>query len=218
MKMVHCTNKVLLTLVVCFLGTAMLQAQPKIALVNLQKVFDGYWKTKQADTQLKDRQSEFRKQNQEFLDSYKKANEDYKKILESDNDQAVSADEREKRKKSAEDKLVEIKQIEAQINQFGSTADSQIRDQLRRVREKILDEIKEVAVTKAKAGNYTMVFDTAAQSANNTPVLVYSSGENDLTDEILRALNATAPVDLIKSPDDKEKPADSSPAKKDNKK
>ena len=36
------------------------QAEIKVGTVSLAKVFDGYWKTKQADTALKDRQAELK--------------------------------------------------------------------------------------------------------------------------------------------------------------
>src|SRR5689334_5290644 len=94
----------LLSLVVPLLfgGAPAAQAQAKIATVDLRKIFEGYYKTKQADAQLRDRGTEAEKQYSSMLEDYKKANEDYKKLVESANDQAVSAEERDKRKKSAE--------------------------------------------------------------------------------------------------------------------
>src|SRR5215218_2281703 len=95
----------------CLLAGALLfgfasaaQAQPKIATVDLRKIFEGYYKTKQADAQLRDRGTDAEKQYSGMLEDYKKANEEYKKLIESANDQAVAAEEREKRKKSAESK------------------------------------------------------------------------------------------------------------------
>ena len=38
-----------------------------------------------------------------------------------------------------------------------------------------------------------MVFDTAADSINQTPVILYSNGENDLTEAVLAQLNIGAP-------------------------
>src|SRR3954468_16453109 len=92
-----------------FLGLASdAQAQPKIATVDLRKIFEGYYKTKQADAQLRDRGTDAEKQYKGMLDDYQKANEDYKKLVESANDQAVSSEERDKRKKSAETKVLEL--------------------------------------------------------------------------------------------------------------
>ena len=48
-------KKSLLAAAVCCLLASPLQAQPKIAIIDLKKVFDGYYKTKQADTTLKER-------------------------------------------------------------------------------------------------------------------------------------------------------------------
>src|SRR5262249_37445130 len=73
-------------------------AQPKIATVDLRKVFEGYYKTKQADSQLRERGADAEKQYKSMLDDYTKANDEYKKLVESANDQAVSSEERDKRK------------------------------------------------------------------------------------------------------------------------
>ncbi|MFM8420164.1 MAG: hypothetical protein ACKOEQ_08580, partial [Verrucomicrobiota bacterium] len=51
-------------------------AQTKVAVVDLQKVFDGYWRTKQADTQLKERANDLEKARTGMVDDYKKANEE----------------------------------------------------------------------------------------------------------------------------------------------
>src|SRR5437868_3400835 len=68
------------------------QAQPKIATVDLRKIFEGYYKTKQADAQLRERGVDAEKQYKGMLDDYQKANEDYKKLVESANDQAVASE------------------------------------------------------------------------------------------------------------------------------
>jgi hypothetical protein len=52
--------------------------------------------------------------------------------------------------------------------------------------------------TKAKAEGYSLVLDSAAETVNGTLTVVYSTGENDLTDAILAQLNAGAPIDMTK--------------------
>src|SRR5258708_40368901 len=80
-------------------------AQGHFATIDLGKVFKNYWKTKQADAVIKDRQADMQKEQKSMLDDWKKAKEDYQNLLTSANDIAVSAEERDKRKKTAEDKL-----------------------------------------------------------------------------------------------------------------
>ena len=54
----------------------------------------------------------------------------------------------------------------------------------------ILEEIKLAIAGKAKAGGYAYVFD--ADAAANATVMLYSSGESDITDSVLAQLNAGA--------------------------
>ena len=202
-------------IVAFFAGSvATVQAQPKIGTVDLKKVFDGYFKTKQADTTLKERAGDFEKTRKGMLDDYQSLNERYKKELESANDQAVAVDEREKRKKTAENTLIEIKKIEQDVTSFDRQARTTLGEKQRQMRDSVLKEIREVVIAKAKAGSFTLIVDTAAESVNSTPIVLYTNGENDLTDDILKQLNANAPADSLKSTDTKDKPADVKEGKK----
>jgi outer membrane protein len=169
-------------------------AQSRIAIVDLRKVFDEYYKTKSADATLKDRAGDLEKERKALTDQYQKLTDDYKKALDGANDQAVSADEREKRKKTAESKLIEIKELEQNLTQFDRQSRTTLEEQQRRMRDNILNEIKNVINTKAKSGSYSLVVDIAAETINKTPVVMYTNGENDLTTAVLAQLNAGAPA------------------------
>ena len=111
-------KKTILTLT-CTLALALsASAEHKIATVDLRKVFDNYWRTKQADATLKDQATDMEKEHKGFLDDWNKAKEDYQKLLASASDQAVAAEERDKRKATAEKKLLDIKELEQTIAQY----------------------------------------------------------------------------------------------------
>lgn len=189
-------------------ATLTASAQQKIGTVDLRKLFDGYYKTKQADAALKDEAGEIDKQRKEMIESLKKGEDDYKKLLEKANDQAISPEERDKGKAQAEKKLLELRETEGSIKQFLDTNRQRLGEKNKRLRDKILGEINELVSAKAKAAGYSLVIDTAAETPNSTKVLVYSTGETDLTDAVLAQLNASAPAGW-----DKEvaKPADNQP-------
>lgn len=169
-------------------------AQGKVGIVDLRKIFDDYHKRKTADARLKEQVADVEKERKTMLDQYEKAREDYKTALDGANDQAVSADEREKRKKTAESKLLDIKRLEGDINTFDRQARSTLEEQERKYRDKILAEIRDVITAKAKVAGYTLVVDSAAETINRTPVVMFTSGENDLTTVVLSELNANAPA------------------------
>jgi outer membrane protein len=189
-------------------------AQTKVAVVDMKKVFDGYWRTKEADRQLKERAADFEKARTGIVEDYKKANEEFGKLRESANDPAVSEEERGKRRQTLEKKVAELREQETSLRTFDQNMRQSIADQQLRLRESVLRDIKGVVEEKAKGGSFQMVMDTAAISANQTPIVVYTTllnGENDLSDSVLKQLNANAPTESAKTA---EKPADKPEEKK----
>jgi len=174
-------------------------AQQKIATVDMRKLFDGYWKTKQAETALNDRKAELDKEDRGFLDNLQKDRDAYQKLLDAAADQAISADERDKRKQAAADKYAEIKDSQTAIVQFERQAQATLGAQTQRMRGDIIKEITAAVSTKAKAAGYTMVVDIASDNANQTSVVLYTDGQSDLTAAVLAQLNAGAPIDLNKA-------------------
>jgi Skp family chaperone for outer membrane proteins len=170
----------------------------KIATVDMHKLFDGYWKTKQAEVALNDRKAELAKEDRSFIDDLNKAKNEYQKLLDGANDQAISADERDRRKQAAADKYKQITDSGTTIAQFERQADATLVEQSQRMRANILNEIKAAVAAKTKAAGYVMVLDIASETVNQTPIILYSSGENDLTSAVLAQLNETATVGLPK--------------------
>jgi outer membrane protein len=179
-------------------------AQSKIATIDLRKVFDNYWKRQQAQAALKERGDGFDKQMKGLMDDYKKGQDDYNKLLAAANDQSVTAVERDKRKTSAENKLRELKASETNIRSFEDDARDKIESQKKRMRDTILEDIRAAISAKAKGAGYSLVIDSAADSLNQTPVILYNNGESDMTDSVLTQLNATAPPTA--TPDSTTKP------------
>jgi Skp family chaperone for outer membrane proteins len=180
-------------------------AQTRVATVNLQKAFDRYWRTEQVIAALKDRVAELAKTHDEMVRDYKKSKEEYQKLLEDANNQAVSPEERDRRKSAAEDKLKDLKSMEDNITQFDHQADVSVAEQKARMRKNLLDEIKLAIDSKAKAGGYALVIDTGAQTyaadpsgPYYTPNVLYWNETNDLTDTVISQLNAGAPLEAPK--------------------
>lgn len=171
-------------------------AEDRIATVDLREVFDGYWKTKQANAALKERGDEMEKELKGLVAGFESAKEEYQSLLESANDQAVSITERERRKQKADDQLKKLREDEQTIQQFQRQARTTIDEQQRRMRDNILEEVKATITSIAKSGSFTLVIDTAAETPNRTPVILYSSNPDDLTEKVLSQMNATAPPDM----------------------
>ena len=168
-------------------------AQTKTAVVDMKKAFEQYYKTKQAEAQIKSQGTEADKVYKGMLEDYKKANQEYKTLLDGSNDQAVSNEERDKRKNAAEKKLLDLQEIEKSVRQYEKSAKENLGALEKRMRDKIVDEIREVVNRLSRSGNFTVVFDLAAVTAYQTPIILFTDGQNDLTEAVIKELNATAP-------------------------
>jgi outer membrane protein len=166
-------------------------AQTKLATVDMKKIFNAYWKTKQATAALENRKTELRKEIKDMADSLDKAQADYKQLLDQSNDQAISADERDRRKDAATAKAKEINSSKVALEQFQRQAEAQLADQSQRMSGNLVTEIQNAVADKAKAGGYTLVLNSAT-----TEVVVYSDPKTDITDAALAELNAGAPIDI----------------------
>jgi len=193
--MTHLTRTLLAGLVAAVVA-ASAQAQTKLAVVNMKTVFDGYWKTKQSDATVKEREAEFKTERKKMEDDYEKLNSEFRELEKGSRDPAISADEQKKRKDSANSKLLEIREIEQSVQNFDRNFRQQVADQITRMRENIFRDIREVVDARAKAAGYNLVINTAAE-ITQIPVFLYVTGLPDLTQDVLTELNAKAPPGAV---------------------
>src|SRR4026207_1195621 len=97
-------------------GLSAVAAETRIGVIDLRKVFEDYYKTKAANVKLKERLVDLEKEQKALVEQYQKSKEEYKRALDDANDQALSIEEREKRKKSAEGKLLDVQTLQQTID------------------------------------------------------------------------------------------------------
>jgi outer membrane protein len=166
-------------------------AQTKVATVDMKKLFNGYYKTKLAQTSLESRKTDLRKEIKDMADGLEKSQADYKLILERASDPAISNDERDKRKQTAADMVKEINKKRGDIEQFQRQAEAQLADQSQRMSGNLVNEIQKVVAEKSKTAGYAVVLNSAS-----VETVVFASNDNDLTAAVLAQLNAGAPIDV----------------------
>lgn len=173
-----------------------LQAETRIATVDMARVFNGYWKKQKAEEALKERDTDLSKELEGMKDTYRKTEEEYKKLVTAAEDQALTPEEREKRKKVAQTKFQELKANDDEIKTFVSTNSERMTKQKQNSIEGILKDIREVIKAKATTAGYTLVINKTAETGSGIPVVFYASDDTDITDAVLKQLNSTTPADF----------------------
>ena len=191
-------RKLFLTAAFVVLTAVVAQAQGRVATVDLVKVFDRYYMTKEAKQAISETEKDLEKELKTMDEAHKKLIQQTQKLVEESNDQAVSSEERIKRKKALEPKLKDLKDSETALKDTLARSQADLKQKTGRMMEKVVTDIKKVIESKAKSGGFSYVIDSSARSLAQTEVLLFNSGENDLTQSVLDQLNAAAPIDSSK--------------------
>lgn len=146
----------------CGLARAQASSGPSVVYVDLDKVFEEFYKTKLADGQLKEQADQYHPEERtKMVDDFKQLQDDFKAARDEAQDTALSEEARNARRSAAEEKLVELRETENKIRRFEESRRRQLDQQTRRVRSKLVDEIKETVTKLARERGYTSVMDAS---------------------------------------------------------
>src|SRR3954454_2955732 len=173
----------------------------KIGTVDMNRAFKEYNKTKDAEAKINEAKNAAKKEYDDRADSYKKALDEINKLNQQLEAPALSADAKTQKAKERDEKIASIKNMEREINEFRQTREKQLQEQAVRMRDGIVKEITDVVVTKVKAANMDLVFDSSGVSLNGVPTVMYSNPQMDFTNEIVAQLNkpGSSPAPAAKS-------------------
>ncbi len=170
-----------------------LNAATAIGMISLEKVYNGYWRTDVENKKLKTKQ-------EEALDRIKKLDESLRKegtvlgnMIKAMQDPRLAAAERSKRQQQVQTKQKELQQMQDAIQGFRERTRKDLELDMRKQREQIMEEIQQIVSNEAKKRKLNLVLDAAARSASIAPIVIFTDGENDLTEEVLRQLNLSDP-------------------------
>jgi outer membrane protein len=187
MNMKKCLMVIAFVLLVGLLPA--LAAEQSVVFINLDRAFTEFYKTKLADTQLKEQADEFNGERKTLVDEYEKLQKDFGGIRDEAQNTALSDDVRAEKRNLAEEKLVELRDYESRIRRFDDSRRKQLDDQSRRMRKRIVEEIQQIVKEYAQTQGYQTVIDSSGQSLNGVEIILYTDPKIDITDTILGMLN-----------------------------
>jgi outer membrane protein len=182
-------------LAVSLTAASQAQAQMKVATIDMQKIFATFYKTHDAEEKLKEAQKAYKDELDSRMDIYKKNVDTVNKLNDDVNKPDANGSAKDQKARDRDSKIQELKGLEKDITDFRQTREKQIQDQMKRMRDGIVDDIMKIVNDQVKAQNYDLVFDKSGYSANNVvPVLLYAKDSYDFSDPIIAKLNASRPV------------------------
>ncbi len=176
-------------------GSASAQTQLKIGIVDMKRVFQEYYKTKDAEKKVNEDKSKAKKDLDQRNNTYQKYIEEWTAASKVAQDKLVNAELKKQKKEEADALASQIKALEREINEFQRRREQQLQEQVVRMRKGLLDDISQRVEEKSKLDNYDLVFDKSGQSPSGVKFLLHSKDAVDFTNQVLAELNKNAPKD-----------------------
>ncbi len=172
------------------IGTTTASAQAmKVGTVDMKKVFESYYKTKDAEAKINEARNAAKKELEDRMDIAKKSLEEVKKLDEDIAKPELSRDVKEQKAKARSEKAGELQNMDREIREFQQSREKQLQEQSVRMRAGIVDDINKIVADKVKAENYELVLDKSGPSLNGVPIVLYARDTFDFTDAVITALN-----------------------------
>jgi outer membrane protein len=181
-------------LFLCSVGVAPMQAQIKVGVVNIDKVFSEYYKTKDAEDRINAARESARKEMDERMMARGKLLEEISLLNRDLGDKSLSASSRDENTKRRDDKIAAIQNLEREISEFTRSRETQLRELASNARKAIVDDIMKVVGERVPALGYELVFDSSGNGTSGVAAVLYARNTMDFTGEIITLLNKTKPV------------------------
>lgn len=164
-------------------------AESEIAYVDLERIFDEYYKTELGDAQLKELSEEFNEEREGLIQEYEELQKKFDALRSEAQSTILSEEVKQEKRDAAEDALLEMRDYERRIRRFDESRTKQLEEQQRRVRKRLVKEIRDGINLFAEAQGYQAVVDTSGQSLNTVEIFLYVDSRLDITDQVIERLN-----------------------------
>ncbi len=190
----HTFAPLLLIIACLLLGTPSSHAQQlKIGTLDMNRVFNEYYKTKDAQAQLGVVRDASKKEMDERVANLKQAMAAIDKLSQEIDRPELSKATKLAKTKERDDKVNEARMLDRDITEFRSMKERQLQDQFGRMRADIIKDIMSAVTDRVKSAGYDFVFDKSGLSLGQVPVVLYSRDDMDFSADIINILNKNAP-------------------------
>jgi outer membrane protein len=189
-------NKLLLVCLFIFAPLTLATADLKVAVVDLSKAFDSYYKTKDAQAKLKAKQDTYTKEIQGYINDYQHMGEEAQALDKAANDPTLSAQARQDKTTALNQKKQDLMNLSQKIQEMKTERGRELEEEKFRLHQEIVTELSKVISDYSGPQGFDLVIDkSSASAASGVSIVLYSSPKlTDITTEVITILNKSAPA------------------------
>ena len=166
----------------------------KVGIVDMNRVFAEYYKTKDAEQDVNDQKELAKKELEARNVQYKALIEKYQLLAKQIKDPAITAELRAQKQEEAKGIASEARSLEREKKEFADRRQRMLLTEVDRARKAIIEEIQDLVKATAKQRNYDIVFDKSGVGDRGIPFLLHSKDAVDFSKAVIEQLNKGAPA------------------------
>lgn len=175
-----------------FLAATVAYGAERIAVVDLEKVFREYYKSRIAEDTIRSQGETYRGYLVQLNDRREKLRAEARIAIQNSQNVALSPEEMQKARQTAAKLQTTLKELDSEIEIYQENMIKSIRELERSKRAEIVADIEKCVRKRAAAEGYLYVFDSSGRTMNEQPALLVFPKSCDLTDVVIEELNRTA--------------------------
>ena len=190
-------KKILLIGISLLMLAGAVSAAEKIVFIDLERVFDGFYKTQLAKSKVEVQQQDIEKEKQVMVDEMTALNGEVDTLKKEARDPTLTEEIRDSKRLLYEERVLSLRAKQKEIEDFTTRRQQQLQIQVTRMSQTIMDEIRQTVVEYAKNEGLQAVVDNSSRRAA-IGVFIYTHPDLEITDAILNVLNSKRPDVLDK--------------------
>jgi len=201
---------------VCLVTTALSAqaARNATAYIHMEKVFEGFYKTKRAESSLRKQEAVYKERADVAVSEMEDLKKKYEQLRKEADSVALSDEAKQRKLEGAKAVEAQIRDKDRDLQKYFADKKREMQKDYMKSRNFIVKEILEYVRTYAGDNGYEIVLDVSGMTQNMLPVVLKYPEEKEITDVILQELNrgheeeAAGEEDPTDAPPAEEKPAD----------
>jgi Skp family chaperone for outer membrane proteins len=167
-------------------------AAERMVFVDLERVFNEFYKTQLAKARVEVQQQDIEAERLLMVDEMTAISEAVDTLKKEARDTTLSQEIRDQKRILYEERLLELRDKEKEITEFAERRQQQIQQQIARMSQTIMDEIREAIIEYAKQEGLLSVIDSSKRN-QAVGVFIYTHPDVDITEAMLVMLNSRRP-------------------------
>lgn len=185
-------KKILLLSAAIFILAGSSGADDRMVFVDLEKVFNEFYKTQLAKSKVEVQQQDIEAERKIMVDEITAVNNEVDALKKEARDTTLTDEIRDSKRIQYEERLLELRTKQKEVEEFTSRRQQQLQLQVSRMSQTIMDEIRQTVVEYARKEGYMSVIDNSSRRAA-IGVFIYTHPDVEITEAILAVLNSKRP-------------------------